>query len=285
MPHPDDRNDDYDDRPPPRRRRDEWDDSDDDYDDRPRRRRRPAGSGKFPWLLVIGIVVVVFIVMAVPIALLLPAVSKVRNAATRAKDANSMRQIGLAMHAEHDRYGGVFAPFAHEEQTSRLTGSELSARVSRLPYLEQQSLYRQFDLRQGWDSPRNRSASDTTVATYQSPFDVGDQQLANTPYRSFVGGGAMFSEDGKPVPLTTVTDGMANTIMMVNGVESVPWAAPRELRYDPAGPIPAFWRKDIGGTNVLMADGSVRFIRDHVPETTLRLLITKADGQPIPGDF
>ena len=40
-----------------------------------------------------------------------------------------------------------------------------------------------------------------------------------------------------------------------------------------------------GGFNVVLWDGSVRFVRDSVNDRTLSLLVNPADGQTIPGDW
>jgi hypothetical protein len=306
------RRDDDDDRP--RRRRDD----DDDFDDRPRRRAgsRSAGpNGLAVAALVLGLLAIftagltalpglicgalalgkpngrgmaaaglVLSVLGglVGVGVMYFAVTSVREAATRMGDSNNMKQVGIALHAEADRTGG-FSPYAVDRRGHLAPG--LSFRAGILPYIEQNSLYNRLDLSQPWDGPTNRSVTNTPIKTYTTPYD-GPEPSVSTPYRVFVGGGALFNEDGELVRFGDITDGMSNTIMAVHATEQVPWAAPRELKYSPRGALPSFGHASNSKTfTVLMADGSVRNIRKGVPETTMRALITRAGNEAIPSDF
>lgn len=307
--------DDYDDDRPRRRDRED----DDDYDDdRPRRRggrsSQPGGNGLAVASLILGIlsfctgcltgipaIICSLIAMGKPTGrgmaiagLLLGGLGtiggavggyigymRIERAKYRMKDSNNMKQIGIAMHNQEMAMGRFIGPYAQD--LGGQVNTELSWRVGILPYIEQSNLYLSFDLKQPWDSPKNKSPSNTIVMTYVSPYDTPS---VNTPYRVFYGGGALFEEDGKPVPLLSITDGTSNTIMAVQAWDQVPWAAPKDLKYDPKGPLPKLGHPELsGGFQVLMADGSVRFINKNVSERTLRAAITKNGNEALGSDW
>src|SRR5687768_416245 len=81
---------------------------------------------------------VVIAIIAVLIGLLLPAVQKVREAANRMKCSNNLKQIGLAMHNFHDTHNS-FPPY-------RIADRFATWAVLLMPYIEQDNLYKQWDI-------------------------------------------------------------------------------------------------------------------------------------------
>src|SRR5262249_30685620 len=106
---------------------------------------------------------VVIVIIGILIALLLPAVQKVREAANRMACTNNLKNCGLALH-NFERANGRFPPGA-------VIGPYLPAGVTAkashgcwpflLPYLEQQALYQQYN----WNLNSNNSANQPVVKT------------------------------------------------------------------------------------------------------------------------
>lgn len=269
---------DDDDRPRRSRRRD---DDDEDFDERPRRRRSKPKSGLPTWAWVaipLGLVLLLCCGF-VSLPLLLPAVSKVRSAASKAKQTNNIKQIGLALHGLHDVNGGFTAPFALDDNKQPNPG--LSWRVGVLPFIEQNAVYAQFDRSKSWDSPRNQPFSNQKISTYTSPDEL-NAAGANTVMFGFNGPGALMEANVKP-PLTfaRIPDGLSNTAMVAEVTIGAPWASPMDVPYTRNGPLPSFGAAGNDSFLLLMADGSVRNVKKNIPPAIMHALIQIDDGQVI----
>src|ERR671938_1539459 len=90
---------------------------------------------------------VVIAIIAVLIGLLLPAVQKVREAASRLKCQNNLKQIGLALHNYHQGFNQF--PTGWDYATSWGTLAHI------LPYIEQDNVFRMIDFTKAIDDPVN----------------------------------------------------------------------------------------------------------------------------------
>ncbi len=215
---------------------------------------------------------------AVSAGLLLPAVQKVREAAARAQSQNNMKQIGLAMHNYHDVNGRLPAAAIVDKKGKKL----LSWRVTILPYIEQDNLYKQFHLDEPWDSEHNKKLIPMMPKTYADP-----RQLAGpgeTYYKVFVGKDAGFDwVQGRRLP-ADFPDGTSNTIMTVAAGDPVIWTKPEDIEFDSEKDPPDL-TKPFGTILVGLFDGSVRTLNPKISKETLKHAIMRNDGMVLGPDF
>ncbi len=223
---------------------------------------------------------VVIAIIGILVSLLMPAIQAAREAARRIQCSNNIKQIATAIinfesaHrrlppsgivGENDEANIAFGKFDPQ------SGKMISWAVLVLPYLEEDSLYREFDLtRPVTDQPTNPQARHVT--TYLCPSDSAGRRFFQHPdlaegvrfakgnYAAFVspfhidlqvrypgalGGGVWVQQDGKRLgqSLRKVKDGLSKTIMLSEvrtrdnprdqrGAWALPWAGSSLLAVD-----------------------------------------------------
>jgi type II secretory pathway pseudopilin PulG len=228
--------------------------------------------------IVLGAGVVILVLCGgILLALLLPAVQAAREAARRMESTNNLRQIGLALHNYHDQFG-TFPPAVVTDPNGKPL---YSGRVLLLPFLDQQNLYDQFDKDQAWDSPRNQPISQTMLSVFMDPSAPGSPDVSGgrTDYL-FVTGARTIFEPGKSIPMADITDGTANTIVVLEvGGSAVNWAQPSDLEVSQLGALAP--GNHPGIRLALFADGSVHVISNNTPAATVQAMGTRNGGEPV----
>ena len=177
---------------------------------------------------------VVIAVIAILVALLLPAVQQVREAARRMRCKNNLKQIGLALHNYHD-IAGSLPPQTVVDRTGPEETGWWSWRVRILPQLDQQTLYQHFDLSEDvWtNADKYKPYTSRKIQVFMCPSDPNVEQVAEsfdifpdgeayalTSYHGSRGRGQSIPDDGafpainRVVKLKDITDGTAHTILI-----------------------------------------------------------------------
>jgi prepilin-type N-terminal cleavage/methylation domain-containing protein/prepilin-type processing-associated H-X9-DG protein len=166
----------------------------------PFRNRRPRYAFTLIELLV------VIAIIAILIGLLLPAVQKVREAASRTQCTNNLKQLGLGFQNYHDNNGA----FPYEPNSFKLSFYTMV-----LPYIEQQNLYN--IVRSGGSPqpvktflcPSRRSTSVGAKDDYCT--GLKDVETGSPP--TILGGGTPIS-----LAVITATNGSSNTLLLAHKV-------------------------------------------------------------------
>jgi hypothetical protein len=211
----------------------------------------------------------------------------VDRAANKKAGSDNFKAMGIASHSYHDVHNKMPAAFVRKPgefpgQVPTDLNDRLGWRVSLLPYIEEDGLYRQTRQDQPWNSPANLPLSNTPVKGYSDPDAPTDP---TTRIRCFYDNGAAFDVRSDARLPGSFTDGTSNTILFVEGGDKVTWTRFQEYKFDPKGPLPTLGRADRDTFLVVMVDGSVRAVKKSVSETTLKNAINRQDGMVLGPDW
>ena len=259
---------------------------------------------------------VILAVLVVGAGLLVPSTRNVSGAAARTRCLSNLKELMMALHnyestgrpEVYPSTGEPKGPIAHKMPAGcigpgAVPEERLSWMVAILPHLEQDALYRQFQVDRGFQENAQPAAtvlrtlwcpaadvrSSDAVSCYVAMAGLG-REAASQP-QGAPGNGFMGYD--RPASYSAIPDGASFTIaLMETRADLGPWArgGTATLRgFDPAD-VPWYGKQrpfegHRNGIQVAMADGATRFVSAKMSPQTLAAVMTVAGGETIPAEW
>lgn len=196
-------------------------------------------------------------------------------AAARQQSVNNLRMIGLALHNFHETHKRL--PRADGFNANGRAG--LSWRVQILPFLEEDTLFREFRQDEPWDSEHNKKLIEKMPAVFKVP---GSKKQADfkTNYVTVRGKDTMFPAGGS-TRIRDVKDGLSKTAMVVEADDdhAVIWTKPDDFEPNDEDPIAGLVGLRDASVLACFGDGSTHVLPKTLPKETIRALFTRNGGE------
>lgn len=219
------------------------------------------------------------------VAFLSNAMEQILGPLTSQIKLDRFKKIGLAFH-NFESANKVLPP--SKEGRDADGKSILSWRVHILPYVGELELYKQFRLKEPWNSEHNLKLLGKMPDIFKGSASVleaySDIKPGYTTFLAPVGEDTIFGGT-RPAKLSDVKDGLSNTIWLVEvkAEFAKPWTSPEDYVFDVANPATGL--AEIAGDKPsflgALGDGSVTKLPLSLPPETLLHLFQKADGNAV----
>lgn len=257
-------------------------------------------------------VLVVITIIGLLVALLLPAVQKAREAARRTVCLNNLKQLGLGL-ANYESAKRRFPPGRDGKNSWQHSWATIV-----LPMMEEESLFREYDFRQAWDSVDEEANGNWSVSIHELDAfkcpSTGHDWPGATDYGGIYGstltgrppgfwiGNAWDSGILVPINLrfieparrhsirtADIRDGLTKTIIV--GEDAGRWASDggnwanghQCFGHDEPGinleRSNELFSDHPGGAHILLADGSARLLDESIEPNLLGSMCLRDDGK------
>jgi len=201
----------------------------------------------------------------------------------RSDSIANLRKISAALNAYASDHGTYPPP------VFTVGGNKHSWRILILPYLNENTLYSQYDLNQPWDSNANMEVSYQLPSVFQNQRVSRFAGMQQSDYFLITGPGTLFPASG-PLSPDEVTDDAGQTLLLVEtrliGQGGTCWTEPIDFKiqslqvkgYAELGGVLD------GGFSVATVDGRGHFLSEATDPIVLGALITANGGERLSDD-